>query len=166
MKKIVLIMLVFVVSLSLAAVAMAVAPKPPASICVHVFGPGLEAGVYALAVKPGPNIKLADGTQKFYSIQGALIDLSPVYSPVVGAGYMEGNIFHFTLNTTYHYSGTPNFIQWEGLWDVIAKTGSMYGYFSISGSRYSLTLEQVDCTGEVIVYSEENARSPYLLPNQ
>jgi hypothetical protein len=155
MKKIVLTMLVFVVSLSLAGVAMAAAPKPPANICLNA-GAG---GVYALVVKPSSTIKFLDGTQKFYSIQGAII--ASVNMPVVGAGYMEANVFHFTFNATYDLSGTPYFVQVEGFWDVVALTGTAYQYISATGNHTD-SLTKVDCTSYDIVYSQENGGSPYL----
>jgi hypothetical protein len=160
MKRILSTVLVFVVSLSLAGVAMAAAPKPPTSICLYTGGGG---GVYALVVKPSSNIKMFDGTQKFYSIQGAII--ASVNMPVHGSGYMEGNVFHFTFNSTYNISGTPYFVQVEGFWDVIAKGGSAYAYISASGN-WSYSLSQVDCDNYDIVYSQENEGSPYLPPNQ
>ncbi|MGZ3880231.1 MAG: hypothetical protein ACXVBF_02780 [Flavisolibacter sp.] len=153
MKKIVLTMLVFVVSLSLTGVAMAAAPKPPASFCLDTATGGVGTmGVLALVVKPSSTIKFLDGTQKFYSIQGALIDPS-IYGPLVGSGYMEGNIFHFTFSTTYFYSGYTDFWQMEGFWDVIAHTGTLYGYQSFGGASFSYTfsLTQVPCTNYQIL---------------
>jgi len=168
MKKILSTILVFVVSLSLAGVAMAAAPKPPASLCLNA-GAG---GVYALALKPGKNIKMLDETEKFYSINGAIIVAGiALYMPLVGSGYVEGNVFHFTFNSTYNLSGTPYYVQAEGFWDIIAMTGSAYVYISATGN-HSYSLSQVSCTDQVIAYSQEsgaaslNERSPFLPPNQ
>ena len=164
MKKILSTMLVFVVSLSLAGVAIAASPKPPASFCINA-GPG---GIWALVTKAGTNMKMEDGTEKFYSVQGAYI--SSATMPLVGSGYMEGNVFHFVYNSTYNISGTPYFIQMEAFWDVVTKTGTMYGYYSATGN-HSTSLSQVDCTDQVIVYMQGSGGpfpdgSPFVLPNQ
>jgi hypothetical protein len=158
MKKIVLIVLVFTVCLSLAGVAMAVVPKPPASICLDTGA----AVVFSLVVKPSSAIKMLDGTQKFWSIQGAL--LSPgVDFPVIGSGYIEGNVFHFTLNGTYNITGTANWIQAEGFWDVIAHTGTMYIYITASGN-WTFPLSQVPCTDYDILFLGSGAEGSPLLP--
>jgi hypothetical protein len=160
MKKILSTVLVFVVSLSLAGVAMAAAPKPPAKICLNAGG----GGIFALVVKPSSNIKMLDGTQKFYSIQGAIIapGNNPTM-PLVGSGYMEGNVFHFTFNSTYDSLNTAYFVQAEGFWDVIALGGTTYMYISASGN-FTSPLSQVSCTDYDILYSQENQESPYLPP--
>jgi hypothetical protein len=149
MKKILLTILVFVVSLSLAGVAMATAPKPPASICLQA-----SSSFYVFAVKPVGNLKMLDETEKFYSIRGAIIATPTLNMPLVGSGYVEGNVFHFTFNSTYNLSGTPYYVQAEGFWDVIAQTGTMYAYISLSGN-WTWALSAVPCTGQVIVYSQE-----------
>ena len=145
--------------------AMAVAPKPPASFCLDTTGGGITTGILAFVVKPSSNIKFLDGTQKFWSIQGALID-PPIYSPLVGSGYMEGNIFHFTFSITYYYSGYTNFYQTEGFWDVIAHTGTLYAYQSFGGASYSYTfsLTQVPCIdNEILSEGSEPEGSDVLL---
>jgi hypothetical protein len=163
MKKIILIVLVFIVSLSLAGVAMALPPKPPASICLDTTGGGNTMGVLALVVKPSSTIKFSDGTQKFYSIQGALVDSPAVYSPLVGSGYMEGNIFHFVFNSTYNLSGTPYFIQGEGFLDVMAHTGTSNVYISFTGN-HNYPLTQVPCTNyEILSEGSEPEGSDLLL---
>jgi hypothetical protein len=165
MKKILPTILVFVVSLSLAGVAMAIAPNPPRNICLYA-GSG---GVYAFLVKPMGNINFFDGMQKFYSIQGAII--AAVNMPIVGSGYVEGNVFHFVFNSTYNISGTPYFVRAEGFWDLVALTGSAYVYDSATGNWIN-SLSEISCTATAISYSQKskaaslNEGSPYLPPNQ
>lgn len=160
MKKILSTILAIVVSLSLAGVAMAAAPKPPASICLDTS----SLVIFSLATKATGNIKMEDGAQKFYSIQGAYLAPS-VYFPVVGSGYMEGNIFHFTLTGTYNVSGTPNWIQAEGFWNVTAHTGAMYAYITASGN-HTYTLSQVPCTDYDILFLGSGAEGSPLLPRK
>jgi len=157
MKKIVSAMLVFVVSLSLGGLAMAAASKPPASFCLNAG----SLGVYVLVVKPSSSIKMSDGVQKFYSLQGAIIAIgNHPTMPLIGSGYMAGNVFHFTFNSTYDNSGIPAWVQAEGFWDVITHTGTVHQYVSI-GSNITSALSQVLCTGSDIVYDQENGKSPY-----
>ncbi len=168
MKKILSTILVFVVSLSLVGAAMAAAPKPPKSICLNTLG---TTAVYVLYMKPGGNIKMSDETEKFYSIYGAIIALPTLNMPLVGSGYVEGNVFHFTFNSTYHFLVTPYYVQAEGFWDVIANTGTMYAYISATGN-WAWTLQAVPCTDQVVAYSQEsgaallNEGSPFAPPNQ
>jgi len=117
MKKIVSTMLVSVVSLTLAGLAMAAAPKPPASICLDL---GVGA-VYCLAMKSSSAVKMSDGTQKFYNIQGAIV--SGATWPIVGSGYIEGTVFHFSVNGAYNNSGTPQWVQQCTLMSVLAEIG-------------------------------------------
>ncbi len=161
MKRILLTILVSVLSLSLAGVATAAPPKPPKSLCINTCCSG--GGVFALVVKPSASIKMLNGTQKFYSIQGA--NIADINMPVVGAGYMEGNTFHFTLNSTYNSSGTPYFIQEEGFWDVISKTGTMYAHFS-AGANYTYSLSEASCTDQDILYRQEDEGSPLATPDE
>ena len=135
--------------------AMAAAPKPPANICLN----NSSGSVFSIVVKPSSTIKMSDGTQKFYSIQGAVI--ASVNMPLVGAGYVEGTVFHFNFNGTYNISGTPYFFQMEGFWDLIAKTGTMYAYISATGN-WVWTLSQVSCTDYDILYSQEAGGSPFV----
>jgi len=161
MRKILLMILVFVVSLSLSGVATAAALKPPANICLDT-GAGL---IYSLVVKPGSAIKMQDGTQKFYSIQGALLTPSAaLFGAAVGSGYMEGSVFHFTLTGTWNLSGTAHWMQGEGYWDVVSHTGTMYAYFTTSGN-WTFTLSQVPCTDYDILNQGLGAEgSPLLGP--
>jgi len=163
MKKLLLITLVFVVSLSLAGVALAArgGPRPPASICLNAVGYGV---IFALLNKPAGNIVMSDGTEKFYSIQGAFMEFGCNF-PVLGSGYVEGNVFHFTLDGTYAHYGPIYFLQAEGFWDVVAHTGNAYVHYSF-GTDYNFTLQQVPCTGENIVYSQENQGSTSAPSNQ
>jgi len=166
MKKILLTILVFVLSLLLANVAMPAAPKPPASICLYDGNT-----YYAFVVKSSGSIKMFDGTRKFYSIQGAIMAGSSPNMPLVGSGYVEGNVFHFVFSTAYNLSGTPYFGQGEVFWDLIAETGTAYVYISLSGNN-TFSLTQVACTQLEIVYSGEsgaalpNEGSPYRPRNQ
>jgi hypothetical protein len=171
MNKILSIIVVFVVSLSLAGVAVALPPRAPTTICLQTVN---TATVYVLVMKPGTNVRLSDGVMKFYDIQGAIITSpgpSGINMPLAGSGYVEGNVFHFTFDSTYHIDNTPYFVQAEGLWDVVAKEGTMYAYISISGN-FAWSLQQVSCTDQVVLYSEEseagllNEESPFLPPNQ
>ena len=154
MRNILSTILVFILSLSLVGVAMAAAAKPPASFC---FTPGYGF-IYALVVKPSSNIKMSDGTEKFYKIQGGFIG-GGFNTPVAGSGYIEGNIFHFTVDSTYTDSGTARYIKGEGFWDPIAKTGTMYAYFSVSGN-WIFPLTEETCSNYQILYSSGAA-----LPN-
>ncbi len=158
MKKIVSTMLVFVVSLSLVGVATAAALKPPASICLSAGG----VGVYVLGVKPSSAIKMSDGTQKFYGIRGAIIAPGgDPTMPIVGAGYMVANVFHFSFNGTYDTSGAAEWVQAEGFWDVVSLTGTVHQYISAGPSNITNALSQVSCTGYDIVYSQGDGASPY-----
>ncbi len=160
MKRMLSTMLVFVFSLFLVGTAMAAAPKPPASLCLNAGG----GGIWVLVVKPSSSIKMEDGAQKFYGIQGGII--GSVSMPLVGSGYMEGGVFHFTFNSTYNSSGTPYFIQAGGFWDVTALTGSLYAYYSFSGN-HSGPLSQLPCTDyETLgtLHSQGNTGSDWDIP--
>ncbi len=163
MKRILSTVLVFVVSLSLAGVAMALPPRVPATICLNAATGG---GVYALLIKPSGNIRMLDGPEKFYSIQGAIV-VPGLFMPLSGSGYMVegGPVFHFSFNSTYNISGTPYFVQAEGFWDVVAKAGAAYTYISATGN-HTYSLSAVSCTGYDILYSQENQGSAYVPPNQ
>ncbi len=158
MKKIISMILVFIVSLSLVGVATAAALKPPASVCLNAAG----GGIYALVVKPSSAVKMLDGTQKFYSIQGAII--VGFNMPLVGSGYMAGNTFHFSFTSTYNNAGTPVYIQAEGFYDVVAKTGTEYIHYSNSGDFVN-PLTPVPCTNYDILYGQEIVGSQFLPPN-
>ena len=143
MKKILLITLVFVVSLSLAGVSMAAAPKPPATICFNTMESQSE---FSLLIKPMGNIKMSDGTEQFYSIQGVYYDPTNGAAAVSGSGYMDGSVFHFSLNATYTWQGTAGSFQADGYWNVETKTGPIYSVWN-STVHFTWSLVQVYCTG-------------------
>ncbi len=163
MKKIVSTMLVFVVSLSLVGMAMAAGPKPPASICLDTGA----SVIMILGVKPSAAIKMQDGAQKFYSIQGALISLPipQIFCAAVGSGYMDGDIFHFTLTSTWNNSGTANWMQGEGYWNVTAQTGTMYAYFTVTGN-WTFTLTPAPCTDYDLLFQGSGAEGSPFLPRE
>ncbi len=145
MKKILLTILVFVLSLSLAGIAIAASPKPPASICFNIAENQNE---FSFLIKPMGNIKMSGGPAKFYSIQGVFFDpANDGPAAVSGSGFMDGDVFRFSLNTTYRFQNLAGFGQIDGYWDVVAKTGSMYTYWN-STVRFIWTLVQVSCAGQ------------------
>ncbi len=144
MKRILLTILVFVVSLSLTGVAIAASPKPPATIC---FNTTESTSQFSLLIKPMGNIKMSGGPEKFYSIQGLYFDATNGPAALSGSGYMDGSVFHFSLNATYTFEGTAGFFQADGYWDVDAKTGPIYSLWN-NTVHYSWTLVQVSCTGQ------------------
>ncbi len=148
MKKILLSFLIFVLFLSLAGETMALRAKgPPLNLCLHDVNHDLHI---PLLNKPMGNISLLDGPKKFYSVIGAWIEPGGNNFPLTGSGYVEGNVFHFTLASTYSAPGTYSFGA-EVFWDLEAHTGDMYGLFS-DGSEIHYTFEQGSCTEQDIVY--------------
>ena len=144
LKKLISIMLVFVVSLSLAGAAMPAHAKslsPPATLCL-----GTDVTfVFVLSIKPGANIRMLDGVQSFYSIQGALIDMGYGF-PLVGAGYTtDGNKFYFTLNSAFSLDGEFYSFQAEGRWNIGSKRGMILYHTPDMGNEIFL-MEQVPCT--------------------
>jgi hypothetical protein len=146
MNKILSIIVVFVVSLSLAGVAAALPPRAPTTICFSTveneFG-----SEFSLLIKPMGNIKMSGGPVKFYSIQGVYFDPTNGAAAVSGSGYMDGSVFHFSLNGTYTFEDKAGFIQADGYWDVATKSGPIYTYWN-STIRFNWSLVEVSCTGQ------------------
>ena len=143
MKKIISTMLVFVFSLSLAGVAIAASPKPPANICfTTVESPNVEL---SLLIKPMGNIKMSGGPEKFYSIQGLYYDPTEGPAAVIGSGYMDGSVFHFSLNGIYTWQGLAGYFQADGYWNVDTKAGPIYTFWD-STTHVTWSLVEVSCT--------------------
>ncbi len=153
------------VSLALAEPGFAAA-KPPKSLCFL----GLSA-TYNLATKKGGTIQGSEGKVAFYTIQGT-IQSGSLLIPISGSGHMEGDVFHFSYDGTYHSGIEQAFTHEEGRWDVVNDAGErvlriFVTFLSGSTSGDQFTVAEVPCSEQTIfstLSAGQPAESPYLSP--
>ena len=117
MKKRLMVVAILALSIILATGAMsdARAAWPPKSLAFQWENPNLYT---VLALKPAGKVKMANRTVKFYQLTGVIFytNLPVNQFPVGGYGYLDGDVFIFSLSGTM-YTGLPthnSFLNLQG----------------------------------------------------
>ena len=122
MMKYVAMVVVAVFGLAGASPVLAGKPKPPKNLCFS--GITFTGDHHELIVKSAGAIKTQPGKIKFFSITGSSFNASQF--PVIGAGHMQGNVFHAS------YQGSVNGIgpcAFELLFNVDTGTGTIHYHY-------------------------------------
>lgn len=112
MKKVLLTILAAFVAFSFTGSVMAKGPKAPKNLCISTSPDYLT---FILGTKKGAKIVAGDTKIDMCIVQGII---AGVPAPLIGSGYMDGDIFYFNVSTAL----TSN-LKATGIWDVVNETG-------------------------------------------
>jgi hypothetical protein len=134
MKRTLILLMILGLSLGLAAPAPAAAPKVPTSLCFHW---GDLDDTTSLVIKKGSSVTMTSGKVSYYNLSGKhLIPRdTPITVPLIGTGYVQGNVFHFSFTGAAAFDAGSGLqthsLSVDGSWDLVAYTGSINYHWSL-----------------------------------
>ncbi len=146
MRQITLALWVLFLSLCIVGGAMAAPPtKPPAGICFSLDLPFSSSLQMTLAIKPMGAVTMADGSTRFYAINGVLFNpdnTSPWVAPVSGTGYVQKVPGSTYLNGVYVSVDVSGYYVLGG--------DGLINYQTSDGFHSTYHLWKADCDGQTI----------------
>jgi hypothetical protein len=158
MKRTISILTILFLCFCFSGVGLA-APKPPAKMCLSLQGSPL---VMILVIKAMGNVRTADGTTQFYTVNGVIINPEsttvppPWNAPIIGTGHM----YTGANENEFHFSGTGSTalspldvvrVDAEVYWNVSSYSGSLF-FKSSNGIEGVYLLNLVGCDPQILPF--------------
>ena len=137
--------------------------KPPAGICFSLDLPFSSSLQMTLAIKPMGAVTMADGSTRFYAINGVLFNpdnTSPWVAPVSGTGYVQKvpgesgsiipffSLLRFSVAGSTYLNGVYVSVDVSGYY-VLGGDG-LINYQTSDGFHNTYHLWKADCDGQTI----------------
>jgi len=147
MKRTLIFLMILGLSLCLTAPAPAAAPRVPTSLC---FEWGVLEDTTSLVIKKGSSVTMASGNVSYYNLSGKHLipRATPITVPIIGTGYVQGNVFHFSFTGAAAFDAGSGLqthsLSVDGSWDLVAHTGSINYHWSLPTDGIE-AINAVDC---------------------